>query len=340
MWRGLHVSRLLALVAVALAGVCAVPAPAGSEEPEQPPPLVLETAGDASWLVYSIYDRFTYETLSVTAVDRSGRAKSLPLRFGHADVQALTLIGDVLTGQDPDPRRIIWMDIRTGARGSAPLSPNDVFIAGTPRGWLLQGSDGLVQADRLGHRQVIDADPGRDLRPFSIEVSAQGFSAISGNAVTYRTWREIHSAHVIKPPHRSGEQLECFDLSTKAISCVMRKVVCENRDCDTHQTTRNRPYYIPLPDGPPVRSPLEGYVTSVGITLQTPSGDFETWNPVTGEITTAPQPQPEGEWLFTAGRALRKLVLTNTYGTKLLVARPDMTQRTMVVCTDDPCTSG
>lgn len=327
--------------------VIGIPAGAAGPDPGKPPPDIQLLAGNHRWVVYGLYDwgnGMPEQAVDVIANDSTGTAESLPQEFGDYRT-AVSLVRDLLTAVQADiPDQVLWVDLETGATGVSKLPPDSVYIASSADGWLAITPQGLVDINRSGDTHLIDADPPRDGR---YRVSDRGFTMTVDDAVTYRTWAHPELPHVFKPEMRDGERLFCSDLSAKAIECSMDREYCPSWGCDDEPRVHHRPYYIPLTDGPPIRSPLLGTLFGRSVTPGRPLVDadgrftFSTWHAGTGKVTTA-RVRP-GEFVEIIGRAWGRLILqhfNNHDGPpidRLIAATPDLTKYRPIVCSPAPC---
>ncbi len=335
--------RFIGLVAAVL--TVSTPAEPAAAWPVKPPSVAM-LAGSHAWLLFG---RYTYDAQSwgeklvdLQAINRS-RSAEISLAGGHFR-DGLSLVGSLVTGvTDEAPGRVYWTDLDTGASGEGQLPPDTAYVAGSADGWLAQGPQGLVDMSRSGDLRVIDPDPPRFGR---YAVSGRGFTVTDDYAVTYRSWRRLDVAHVFRPERHKDERLFCSDLSAKAILCTMDREYCPPGGCDDEPRTHHRPYYIPLEEGPPVRSPFLGHLLHHTVTGQTFNSttlrwDFRTWHASTGKVTTAEA--PTSDYVETTGRAFGRLILQRLrfddgpLTDQLIVATPDTTEYDAIVCSPGPC---
>ena len=301
-------------------------------------------AGSHEWLVYGLNDlnNSVEQPVDAIAIDAAGTATRLPLEF--ADYRtAVSLVGDLLTGLQVDiPDRVLWVDLDTGETGESELPPDSAYIGSSFDGWLALTPQGLVDISRSGDLRVIDPDPPQFGR---YGVSEKGFIVTANNGVTYRSWDHLDVVHVFRPELHKDEALVCHDLTAKAIECSMDREYCPSWGCDAEPRVHHRPYYIPLEDGPPARSPLLGVLLGRTVTAG-PFVDeagryfFRTWHAKTGKVTSARPPTQRSAGL--AGRAWGRLILMHTnYYTgrddKLIAVTPDFTTHEPVACSSGPC---
>ena len=303
-------------------------------------------ASDNRWIVYGLYDAGEYpeQPIAVTAVDRTGTVDSLPLGLANART-GVSLVRGLLTAIQVDvPERVLWADLVTAVTGESTLPPDSAWIGSSADGWLAITPQGLVDISRSGGVRVIERDPSRYGR---YRVSDRGFIETVDDAVTYRSWAHLDVAHVFKPERRAGERLFCYDLSVKAIECSMDREYCPPGGCDDEPRTHQRPYYIPLTDGPPIHSRLLGTLFGRSVTPCRPFVDedarffFRTWHAATNTVTRANV--PAGQLVEIVGRAWGRLILqhyNNNDGPiidQLIAAKPDLTSYEPIVCSPAPC---